>query len=211
MLKFGIWGQRASWVLQSLIRARIMLEEKWWQRYVLIQDWQCRNSQHYYTISNHVINITVSVDAVTHTCTNKWKSRAGGNPVWSWPPSCGTWADPGCGSQWGQTRPYFPSEPSRTCRDNRDKQRVNPAAWHHMNSVFLPTTTRAVQYGYNLGSIPINVPGCYRQVEEEDEPVHGDQHQHSGETLANHLWNYPLNTQHIKHIYIKNRAYRSEY
>lgn len=40
--------------------------------------------------------------------------------------------------------------------------------------------------------IPINVPGCYRQVEEEDEPVHGDQHQHSGQTLANHLWNYPF-------------------
>lgn len=40
--------------------------------------------------------------------------------------------------------------------------------------------------------IPENVPGCYRQVEEEDEPVHGDHHQHSGETLTNHLWNYPF-------------------
>lgn len=59
----------------------------------------------------------------------------------------------------------------------------------------------SVRYGSNLGSVPINVPGCYRQVEEEDEPVHGDQHQHSGQTLANHLWNYPLNTQNIKHIY----------
>lgn len=25
--------------------------------------------------------------------------------------------------------------------------------------------------------VPINVPGCYRQVDEEDEPVYGDQHQ----------------------------------
>lgn len=40
--------------------------------------------------------------------------------------------------------------------------------------------------------VPINVPGCYRQVEQEDEPVHGDQHQHGGETLAHHLWNYPF-------------------
>lgn len=40
--------------------------------------------------------------------------------------------------------------------------------------------------------VPINVPGCYRQVEEEDKPVHGDQHQHCGETLAHHLWNYPF-------------------
>lgn len=40
--------------------------------------------------------------------------------------------------------------------------------------------------------IPINVPRCYRQVEEEDEPAHGNQHQHSRETLADHLWNYPF-------------------
>ena len=33
--------------------------------------------------------------------------------------------------------------------------------------------------------------------------MHGDQHQHRGETLANHLWNYPLETQNIKHHYQK--------
>lgn len=40
--------------------------------------------------------------------------------------------------------------------------------------------------------VPVNVPGCYRQVKEEDEPMHGDQHQHRGETLTDHLWNYPF-------------------
>lgn len=40
--------------------------------------------------------------------------------------------------------------------------------------------------------VPVNVPDCYRQVEEEDEPVHGDKHQHGGETLSNHLWNNPF-------------------
>lgn len=42
--------------------------------------------------------------------------------------------------------------------------------------------------------VPVDVPGCNRQVEEEDEPVHGYHHQDSGETLSNHLWNDPLNT-----------------
>lgn len=40
--------------------------------------------------------------------------------------------------------------------------------------------------------VPINVPGSYRQVEQEDEPVHGDEHEHGGETLTHHLWNHPL-------------------
>lgn len=47
-------------------------------------------------------------------------------------------------------------------------------------------------------NIPINVPDGYGQVKKKDEPVHGDQHQHSGQTLANHLWNDPLETQNIK-------------
>lgn len=40
--------------------------------------------------------------------------------------------------------------------------------------------------------VPVNIPGCYRQVEEENEPVHGHQHQHSRQALANQFWNYPF-------------------
>lgn len=39
---------------------------------------------------------------------------------------------------------------------------------------------------------PVNVPGSNRQVEEKDEPVHGDQHQHRRHTLSNYLWNHPF-------------------
>lgn len=52
--------------------------------------------------------------------------------------------------------------------------------------------------------IPVNVPGCYRQVEEEDEPVHRDQHEHGGKTLGNHLWNYPLNIKQTFELQIRN-------
>lgn len=43
--------------------------------------------------------------------------------------------------------------------------------------------------------LPVDVPGRYRQVEQKDEPMHGDHHEHGGETLRNHLWNDPLQTQ----------------
>lgn len=40
--------------------------------------------------------------------------------------------------------------------------------------------------------IPVNVPSSNRQVEQTDEPVHGDQHQHRRHTLAHDLWDHPL-------------------
>ena len=136
-LTFGIWRLwtlRARRVLQSLIRAKIMLEKQGGK--VLIQNCQSANRQYYQTGSvltaarrQPVILCQCVCSADAPTCTNKWRSRAGGNPVWSWPPSCGTWADLGCGSQLGQTRPCFPSEPSHACRDGKSIHQG--ASLHH--------------------------------------------------------------------------------
>lgn len=40
--------------------------------------------------------------------------------------------------------------------------------------------------------VPVNIPNCDWKVEQENEPVHGHQHQHRGETLADHLWDHPF-------------------
>lgn len=40
--------------------------------------------------------------------------------------------------------------------------------------------------------VPVNIPGCNRKVEQKNEPVHRHQHQHRGETLADHLWDHPF-------------------
>lgn len=52
----------------------------------------------------------------------------------------------------------------------------------------------AWRWNSQMNDVPVDVPGCYWNVQQEDEPVHGDQHQHGGETLSHHLWNHPLNT-----------------
>lgn len=40
--------------------------------------------------------------------------------------------------------------------------------------------------------VPVNIPDCDRKVEQKNEPVHGHQHQHRGQTLANHFWDDPF-------------------
>lgn len=86
---------------------------------------------------------------------------------------------------------------------------IFPTTWHKRNNYKRERIAHMhvwwTNWCWDWMGIPVNVPGCYRQVEEEDEPVHRDQHEHGGKTLGNHLWNHPLNTKQTPNKHLNDR------